>query len=115
VYGYSILASFVGLISQAGFPVAQVKASPLKLAQAVAFFGRGASRRDRFGAYDFQQHLSCSIPGRPAAHQLILGVRGSLLDILSPSDRSAVLTAIVWNIDKVLIMVIAAGEPQNRT
>ncbi|ORY16988.1 major facilitator superfamily [Clohesyomyces aquaticus] len=42
IYGYSILAAFgVGLFSQAGFPVAQVKAAPEHLSQVVAFIGIG--------------------------------------------------------------------------
>jgi hypothetical protein len=42
IYGYSVLTAFgVGLFSQAGFPIAQVKADPKRLSQAVAFMGIG--------------------------------------------------------------------------
>ncbi|GKZ62602.1 hypothetical protein AnigIFM50267_009365 [Aspergillus niger] len=42
LYGYSVLTAFgVGYHSQAGFPVAQVKASPGLLSQAGAFIGVG--------------------------------------------------------------------------
>lgn len=120
LYGYSVLIGLgVGLYSQAGLPVAQVKATPQQLSQAVAFIGVG-----QVGGIALTLVISNSIflnqatsriarilPDelRTVVQQAISGVRSSFFDQLSQADRTRVLTAIAESISDVFIMMIAAA------
>ncbi|TGJ79825.1 hypothetical protein E0Z10_g8942 [Xylaria hypoxylon] len=120
VYGYSILTAFgVGLFSQAGFAVAQMKALPHQMSQAVAFMGIG-----QVGGITLALLISNSIflnestnkiatilPDEPrqVVQQAISGVGGQFLDSLNPEQRRRVLEAIVESIDKTFILVITAS------
>lgn len=120
IYGYSVLTAFgVGLFSQAGFPVAQVKALPEQLSQAVAFIGIG-----QVGGITLALTISNSIflnrattkiqgilPGVPRAtvQQTVLGLGNSFFGSLEPRQRTQVLVGIIESIDEALITVIAAA------
>ncbi|KAK7754993.1 hypothetical protein SLS62_003077 [Diatrype stigma] len=119
IYGYSILTAFgVGLFSQAGFAVAQMKAAPQQLSQAVAFIGIG-----QVGGITFALVMSNSIflnkstnqisdilPGmsRSAVQEAISGFGADFFHSLTSEERRRVLVAIVEAIDKTFIMVITA-------
>lgn len=120
IYGYSILAGFgVGLFSQAGFPVTQVKANPEQLQQAVAFIGIG-----QVGGITLALMMSNSIflnratnkvakilPGTPRAtiQQAILGFGGAFFDSLASLERRQVLLAIIESIEDAFILVVTAA------
>lgn len=120
IYGYSVLAAFgVGMYSQAGFPVAQVKALPQQLSQAVAFIGVGQvggialalMMANSIFLNEATNKISHILPDVPKAtvQQAVSGVHGSFFTTLSATDRTKVLAAIVQSIDNVFIMVITAA------
>jgi hypothetical protein len=120
IYGYSILTAFgVGLFSQAGFAVAQVKAAPHQLSQAVAFIGIG-----QVGGITLALCMSNSIflnlstnkianiltdLSRAEVQQAVSGFQGQIFNSLAPQQRQQVLTAIIESIDKTFVMVITAS------
>jgi MFS family permease len=120
VYGYSILAAFgVGLFSQAGFPVAQVKSTPEQLQQAVAFMGIG-----QVGGITLALMMSNSIflnratdkvatilpdTAQTTIQQAILGFGNSFFYSLDVVERGKVLTAIVESIGDTFVLVITAA------
>ncbi|KAI9046258.1 uncharacterized protein KD926_004096 [Aspergillus affinis] len=120
IYGFSALTALgVGLYSQAGFAVAQVKAAPQRLSQAVAFIGVG-----QVGSIALTLMISNSIfinrathgialvlpqASRDAIQQAISGARGSFFTTLSATARARVLEAIADTISEVFIMMIAAA------
>ncbi|KAI1147628.1 major facilitator superfamily-domain-containing protein [Nemania diffusa] len=120
VYGYSVLTAFgVGLFSQAGFAVAQMKALPQQMTQAVAFIGIG-----QVGGITLALLISNSIflnestkaiatilPGEPkdVIQQAISGFGSSFFNSLTSDERRDVLNAIVESIDKTFITVITAS------
>lgn len=119
IYGYSILTAFgIGLFSQAGFAVAQLKVAPKMLPQAVAFIGIG-----QVGGITLAMMISNSIflneatnqiaeilpnLSRSALQQAVSGFGGDFFDSLTFDQRRRVLTAIVASIDNTFILVIAA-------
>lgn len=119
IYGYSILTAFgIGLFSQAGFAVAQMKVAPRQLPQAVAFIGIG-----QVGGITLALMMSNSIflneatnkiarilPDLPrsAVQQAVSGFGGDFFHSLTSDERRRVLAAIVQSIDKTFIMVITA-------
>lgn len=120
IYGYSILTALgVGLFSQAGFPVAQVKVEPHQLPQAVAFMGVG-----QVGGITLALMMSHAIflnqatdkigdilPDLPrdVVQHAVSGVGGDFFHSLSTDQRSSVLHAIVESIDMTFILVITAA------
>ena len=119
VYGYSALTAFgVGLFSQAGFPIAQVKVARETISQAVAYIGVA-----QVGGIALALTISNSIFLNTASNriadiiqapldqvqQAISGAGGSFFMTLSDADRARVLVSIVQSIDDVYIMVITAG------
>ncbi|GJP92321.1 unnamed protein product [Aspergillus niger] len=88
LYEYSMLTAFdIGCHSQAGSPIAQVKASPGLLSQAVAFIGQ---------------------PG-DIIQQAIFGVRAEFFTSLSVVQRKRVVAAIISSVDDVFVLMIAAA------
>ena len=120
IYGYSVIAGFgIGLCSQAGYPIAQFKASPARISDAVAFIGVGQIGGVALAlmisnsiflneASDAIQKILPDVP-RPTVQQAISGARGAFFQTLTPQDRVQVLEAIVRSIDRVYIMIIVAG------
>ncbi|KAF1963165.1 efflux pump antibiotic resistance protein [Byssothecium circinans] len=120
IYGYSILTGFgVGLFSQAGFPITQVKTTPQLLPQAVAFIGVG-----QVGGITLALMVSNAIFLNQATHriakilpertkgaiqQAITGNGGTFFESLSSLQRAEVLSSIIASIDEAFIMVIAAA------
>lgn len=120
IYGFSVLTAFgVGLFSQAGFPVAQVKALPQHLTQAVAFIGVG-----QVGGITLALMVSNSIflnqatrritgilptTQRDTVQQAILGFGNQFFHDLNDEQRRKVLVAIIDSIDETFILVIAAS------
>lgn len=120
IYGYSILTAFgVGLFSQAGFAVAQVKAAPRLLAQAVAFIGIGQvggitlalTISNTIFLNESTNKIANVLPGmsRSAVQEAVSGFGGELFQSLESDERQRVLAAIVGSIDKTFIMVITAS------
>ncbi|KAH9993009.1 major facilitator superfamily-domain-containing protein [Xylariaceae sp. FL0662B] len=119
IYGYSVLTTFgVGLFSQAGFAVAQMKAAPQLLSHAVAFIGIG-----QVGGITLALVISNSIflnestnkiasilPDMPKSvvQQAVSGFGGEFFHSLTLDQRQNVLKAIIESIDKAFIMVITA-------
>lgn len=119
IYGYSVLTAFgVGLFSQAGFAVAQMKAAPQQLSQAVAFIGIG-----QVGGITLALMMSNSIflnqstnkianilpdMSRGTVQQAISGFGGEFFHSLTSEQRQRVLAAIIESIDNTFIMVITA-------
>ena len=102
-----------------GFPIAQVKALPQQLSQAVAFIGVGQVGgitlalmiSNSIFLNEATDKISAILPSLPKSvvQQAISGVRGSFFSTLSPDDRMQVLAAIVHSVDNVFIMIITAG------
>lgn len=119
IYGYSVLTAFgVGLFSQAGFAIAQMKAPPRQLAQAVAFIGIGQvggitlalTMSNSIFLNESTKRIASVLPGmsRGAVQEAVSGFGGDLFRSLSSDERQRVLAAIVESIDKTFIMVITA-------
>ncbi|KAI0392294.1 putative MFS drug efflux transporter [Xylariaceae sp. FL0594] len=120
VYGFSVLTAFgIGLFSQAGFAVAQMRATPQLMSRPVAFMGIG-----QVGSITLALLISNSIflnesinqisrilPGRAReeVQQAVSGFGGDFFDTLSQDQRQRVLDAIVASIDKTFILVITAS------
>ncbi|PWY69608.1 efflux pump antibiotic resistance protein [Aspergillus sclerotioniger CBS 115572] len=120
IYGYSMLAAFgVGCFSQAGFPVAQVKALPSQLAQAVAFIGVGQvggsalalTISNSLFVNQATSRIADILPDMPRSiiQQAISGVRASMFADLSAEQRERVVAAIVRSVDDVFVMAIASA------
>ncbi|PWY80060.1 efflux pump antibiotic resistance protein [Aspergillus eucalypticola CBS 122712] len=120
LYGYSVLTAFgVGCYSQAGFPVAQVKVSPAKLTQAVAFIGVGQvggialalTISNTIFLNKATSRISTILPqqSRSTIQQAISGVRAELFSSLSVAQRQRVVAAIVSSVDDVFVLMIAAA------
>lgn len=119
IYGYSILAAFgVGLYSQAGFAVAQMKAAPQQLSQAVAFIGIGQvggitlalTMSNSIFLNESTRKISEIFPNltRASVQEAVSGFGGDFFHSLTSEQRQRVLTAIIESIDKTFIMVIVA-------
>lgn len=118
IYGCSVLTAFgVGLFSQAGFPVAQVKSPHLQ--QAVSFIGFG-----QVGGITLALMISNSIFMNQATNRIadildntskatiqeaILGFGNAFFHSLTPTQRRQVLEAIIESISDAFITVISAS------
>ncbi|KAJ5914244.1 efflux pump antibiotic resistance protein [Penicillium tannophilum] len=120
LYGYSVLTAFgVGCFSQAGFPVAQVKASPSQLTQAVAFIGVGQvggialalTISNTLFLNKATSRIAAILPqqSRSTIQQAISGVRAELFTSLSTVQRQRVVGAIVHSVDDVFVLMIVAA------
>lgn len=120
VYGYSIITAFgVGLFSQAGFPIAQVKVAPAMISQAVAYIGvaqvggiaLALTISNSIFLNEATNRIAYILPNAPLplVQQAISGAGGPFFATLSDVDRASVLAAVVQSIDDVFIMVITAG------
>ena len=120
IYGFCALTALgAGLYSQAGFAVAQVKAAPQQLAQAVAFIGVGQVGgialalmiSNSIFMNRATQRIAAVLPATPhdVIQQAISGARGSFFTTLATSERSRVLEATADTISDVFIMMIAAA------
>ncbi|KAG4223466.1 hypothetical protein PC116_g28068 [Phytophthora cactorum] len=120
IYGYSILTAFgVGLFSQAGFAVAQVKAAPQLLSQAVAFIGIGQISGVTLALVisnsvflnESTNKIADILPDMPRSvvQQAVSGVGGDLFRNLNSDQRQRVLNAIIESIDNTFILVITAS------
>lgn len=120
IYGYSVITAFgVGLFSQAGFAVAQVKVAPTQLAQAVAFIGIGQvggitlalMMSNSIFINESTDKIATILPGmsRSAVQNAVSGFGGNFFSSLTSDQRQRVLVAIIESIDKTFIMVITAS------
>jgi len=120
VYGYSaILALGTGLFSQASFPVAQAKVESNLVSAATAFIGCAQiggltialSIANSIFINVATNKISAILPNMDlvSVRQAISGAKGDLFQGLTASQKMGVLEAIVSSIQKVYIMVIAAG------
>lgn len=119
IYGYSVLTAFgVGMFSQAGFAIAQVKAAPEQLAQAVAFMGIGQvggitlalTMANSIFLNESTSRVVKVLPGmsRGAVKEAVSGFGAGFFESLTSDQRRRVLVAIIESIDKTFIMVITA-------
>ncbi|KAF3061498.1 putative transporter C3H1.06c [Daldinia childiae] len=120
IYGYSILTALgVGLFSQAGFAVAQVKAAPQLLSQAVAFIGIGQISgitlalviSNSIFLNESTEKIANILPDLPRSvvQQAVSGVGGDFFNNLTSDQRQRVLNAIIESIDNTFILVITAS------
>ncbi|KAI1662265.1 putative MFS drug efflux transporter [Daldinia decipiens] len=120
IHGYSILTAFgVGLFSQAGFAVAQVKSAPQLLSQAVAFIGIGQISgitlalviSNSIFLNDSTDKIASILPDMPRSvvQQAVSGVGGDFFNNLTSDQRQRVLNAIIESIDNTFILVITAS------
>ncbi|ROV88575.1 hypothetical protein VPNG_10240 [Cytospora leucostoma] len=119
IYGYSVLTAFgVGMFSQAGFAIAQVKAAPKQLAQAVAFIGIGQvggitlalTMANSIFLNESTSKIAKVLPdmARSAVQEAVSGFGAGFFESLTSDQRQRVLAAIIESIDKTFIMVITA-------
>ncbi|KAK7744557.1 hypothetical protein SLS53_003442 [Cytospora paraplurivora] len=119
IYGYSVLTAFgVGMFSQAGFAIAQVKAAPKQLAQAVAFIGIGQvggitlalTMANSIFLNESTDKIAKVLPdmSRSAVQEAVSGFGAGFFESLTSEQRQRVLAAIIESIDKTFIMVITA-------
>ncbi|ROV87839.1 hypothetical protein VMCG_10547 [Cytospora schulzeri] len=119
IYGYSVLTAFgVGMFSQAGFAIAQMKATPKQLAQAVAFIGIGQvggitlalTMSNSIFLNESTDKLAKVLPDLPrsALQQAVSGFGADFFQSLTSDERQRVLAAIIESIDNTFIMVITA-------
>ncbi|GLA47248.1 hypothetical protein AnigIFM63604_001443 [Aspergillus niger] len=109
LYEYSMLTAFdIGCHSQAGSPIAQVKASPGLLSQAVAFIGTIAYT---IFLNKSTGRIAAILPQQPGdiIQQAIFGVRAEFFTSLSVVQRKRVVAAIISSVDDVFVLMIAAA------
>jgi len=118
IYGYSVLTAFgVGLFSQAGFPITQVKAHQLQ--QAVSFIGfgqvAGITLALTISNSVFLNQATRRITGilphasKSTIQEAILGSGTSFFLGLTSAERTDVLLAIMRSINETFILVITAS------
>ncbi|PYI09369.1 hypothetical protein BO78DRAFT_415647 [Aspergillus sclerotiicarbonarius CBS 121057] len=106
-------------LALAGLPVAQVKALPSQLAQAVALIGVGqvgglALALTILNSLSMKQvasHIAAILPDVPCTvvHQAISGVQASMFADLSADQRERLLAAIVHSVDNFFVIMNAAA------
>ncbi|RDW79382.1 MFS multidrug transporter-like protein [Coleophoma cylindrospora] len=120
IYGYtSLLGIGCGACSQAAYSIAQALVAPDIVHLAIGFIscgqiggaGIGVAISDAVFLNTAQNSISKLLPDVDLAiiQEIISGIQNDYYDSLSPTEKAAIVTAMVSSFDKVFVLAITGG------